>query len=398
MEKLTSILKEHTVQGPSTANKLLGAAFIVVTEDDVLYSGSSGRIDFDTASKPFSTDTLSWFASMTKIVTITCLMQLVERGVISLDDDTRPLVPELKAMQILRGFDQDDKPILQDNDKPITLRQANPHSLLLKSKGLTLTIAATSSPTQQVTGRTATILDWSREGFTTPLKFPPGEGWYYGSATDWAGLVLEELTGQVLSEYVRDNIFEPLGIRDSGFWPEKLPQCADRTASCTYREGEELKPGPFPMPREHPIESGGSGLFSTADDYAVFFKALLGGKLVREETLREMFSPQLDEVQSGMLEMIAYNIGIQDAFAPEFPKGLRLNHGIGGVMNLDDVPGKRRKGSLMWSGACNTRWWIDRETGIAAGLITNVQPHGDPVVKSLYDKLELAVYESLNKQ
>lgn len=60
---------------------------------------------------------------MTKIVTATCLMQLSEKGQVKLDDDTRPLVPQLAAMQILRGFDTDDKPILEDNTKPIMLRQ-----------------------------------------------------------------------------------------------------------------------------------------------------------------------------------------------------------------------------------------------------------------------------------
>lgn len=63
---------------------------------------------------------------MTKIVTVTCLMQLVEKGLIKLDDDMRPLVPELAKMQILRGFDDGDKPILEDNVKPITLRYVFP--------------------------------------------------------------------------------------------------------------------------------------------------------------------------------------------------------------------------------------------------------------------------------
>lgn len=61
-------------------------------------------------------------ASLTKIVTTTCLMQLVERGTLNLDDDVRPLIPELAAMQILRGFDADGRPNLEDNVVPITLR------------------------------------------------------------------------------------------------------------------------------------------------------------------------------------------------------------------------------------------------------------------------------------
>lgn len=87
----------------------------------IVYSGSAGRIDFDTASKPFSAETHTWLASATKIITCTALMQLVERGQIKLHDDVRPLIPELADMQILRGFDSEDRPILEDNTEPITL-------------------------------------------------------------------------------------------------------------------------------------------------------------------------------------------------------------------------------------------------------------------------------------
>ncbi|KAK7429034.1 hypothetical protein QQZ08_004441 [Neonectria magnoliae] len=364
------------------------------SEPRVIYSGAAGRIDFDPGAKPFQVDSFVWLASLTKIITVTSIMQIVERGFIGLDDDVRPLVPELDAMQILRGFDSDDKPILEDNTKDITLRILLTHTL-----GLGYDIANPDLVKwSKSVGRTATNLDWTRDGFNTPLKFGPGEGWYYGAAVDWAGQVLERVTRKTLGEYMQENIFDPLGMGDTGFWPEKLPQTADRTVACTYRKGDKLEPGPLPTPKEHEMESGGAGIFSTAHDYAVFFHGFLQGKLVQGETLRAMFTPQLNEAQSSMLEMICYRPRAHDGFAPEFPTGLKLNHGIGGVINVEDVPGKRRKGSLMWSGMCNSRWWIDRETGVAGVLVLNVQPHGDPVVKRLYNELELAVYDALGKQ
>lgn len=173
---------------------------------------------------------------------------------------------------------------------------------------------------------------------------------------DWAGQVLEKITGRTLSEYTQEHIFDPLDMRDTGFWPGKLPQTEGRTVACTYRQGEKLKPGPLPVPKEHEMESGGAGIFSTARDYGLFMCGLLQGKLVGEATLQTMFTPQLNDVQSTMLETIAYSLGGRDALVPEFPVGLKLNHGLGGVMNVEDVPGKRRRGSLMWSGMCNSRW------------------------------------------
>lgn len=352
MDKISAILQEHVAQGDDTSNKLLGASFVVVNSQDVIYTGSAGRIGFDIGSKPFRTDSFVWMASLTKIITVTSIMQVVEHGLVGLDDDVRPLIPELAAMQVLRGFDAKGKPILEDNTKPITLRILLTHTL-----GLGYDIADPDLVKwSKYVHRTATNLDWSRDGFNTPIKFAPGEGWYYGAAVDWAALVLEKVTGKSLGEYMQENIFEPLDIKDTGFWPEKLPQTADRAVSCTYREGDRLNPGPLPVPKAHEIESGGAGLFSTAQDYALFFRGFLQGKLLKEESVEEMFTPQLNETQSDMLESICYTPGRQVAFAPEFPQGLRLNHGIGGVMNSEDVPGKRRKGSLMWSGMCNSRW------------------------------------------
>jgi len=204
-------------------------------------------------------------------------------------------------------------------------------------------------------GRTANLMDWDLAGITTPLKFAPGEGWYYGTATDWAGQLLERVTGLTIGTYMQQHIFSKLDMTSTGFWPEKLSKADERMAEFTFRDGVALKPGPSPVKKEHPIESAGGGLFSSAADYVKLVQAVLREDvLLRRETSEIMFAPQLDDVQRQMLMLIAdYN---HDAFAPEFPRGLELSHGFAGVVNLEDVSGKRRKGSLMWSGMPNTRW------------------------------------------
>jgi CubicO group peptidase (beta-lactamase class C family) len=256
-------------------------------------------------------------------------------------------------------------------------------------------------------------LEWSLAGFTTPLKFAPGDGWYYGTATDWAAQALERITGQTIGAYAQEHVLGPLGMKDTGFWPEKLPHVANRTAEFSFRDGTSLNPGPSPLPREHPVESGGAGLFSTASDYAKAIQAVLGSKLVGEATTDAMFEPQLSEAQSSMLMAIA--AASHDMFAPEFPRDMELNWGLAGLVNMEDVPQKRRKGSLAWSGMANARWvsvpplllgelgvahltpsqWIDRKAGVGAILMVNVLPHGDPVVKTLMNELEKAVYGDL---
>jgi CubicO group peptidase (beta-lactamase class C family) len=204
-------------------------------------------------------------------------------------------------------------------------------------------------------GRTANCMDWSLDGFNTPIKFAPGDGWYYGTAMDWAGQVLEKVTKETVGAYMRKHIFGPLGMDDTTFRYKTLPHVSHRSVATTTRAKDgSLTSGSAPVRAEHPIESGGAGLFSTADDYGKFLHAFLAYKLINRETMDQMFTPQLNDSQRQMLNLIAY--GSPEMFTPEFSQHIELTHGLGGMMNLEDVPGKRRKGSLTWSGMANSRW------------------------------------------
>ncbi|KAK0384280.1 hypothetical protein NLU13_8368 [Sarocladium strictum] len=356
MDRLDDILKAHVAQGEDTTNKLLGAAFIVTNKDGFLYSGSAGRSRMDTASRPFGTDTFTWIASCTKLITSSCVLHLVEQGKAGLDDDLRPLVPELAAMQILRGF-QREKPILEQNTKPITFRVLLTHTLGLPYDMIDPDVVKYS----QFISRTDWCMSWNRNGFNTPIRFTPGEGWLYGPAPDWAGLALEAITGDTLGAYMQRHVLDPLKMQDTGFWPAKLQ---DRNISRRgvepverKEEGGKLEGVNAWQPEEHEIESGGAGLYSTADNYAKFLQGFLRGEVIGEKIMQEMFAPQLNEKQRSAMEAIAYeDPAARWGFVPEFLEGTPINHGLGGIINLKDVEGKRRKGSMTWSGMVNSRW------------------------------------------
>lgn len=254
-------------------------------------------------------------------------------------------------------------------------------------------------------GRTITNLSFTLDGWNTPLKFPPGEGWFYGSAIDWAGQVLEKVTGQTLSEYMAEHIFQPLGIHETTFRPDTFLESVSgplsRAVSCSFRDPGKgtVSMIPLPVPEDPSVDSGGAGLWTTAEDYAKMLQNVLKSKLgdprglLSNESADEMFRPQLNEVQHSMLKSLTDTF--HDDMVPEFPFGTPINHGLGGVINTEDVPGKRRKGSMMWEGMANAHWWIDPETGIAAALLVNILWNADPVAISLYNDLELAVYAEL---
>ncbi|ROV87587.1 hypothetical protein VMCG_10612 [Cytospora schulzeri] len=409
MERLDKILNSYCAKGDKTTkDELLGAAFVVVNKDGVIYQGSAGRISSSKDSPGFTPDSFTIVASLTKIVTATCAMQLVERGLIELDDDVRPLVLQIAEMKILRGFVGADVPYLEENTTPITLRYDLHH---VASLLLTHTVGLGYTPTDpdlcrwaKHTGRKESDIQDTLEAYTSPLKFTPGQGWYYGAAVDWAGQVIEKLTGRPLGEYMEEHLFRPLGMNNTGFRRDTLPHVRERTVPTSHRNadtGELVVSGdePFSAPANPKIHSGGAGLHTTAVDHAKLLQALLqslaggDGALLKKETAEEMFRPQLTDVQKQWLKFVTDLF--HEGFLSDFQKGMPVDHGISGVINMEDEPGKRRKGSMMWAGMYNGHWFIDPESGIGATFITNILPHPDTTVNKAWDALERGVYGDL---
>ncbi|KAK4243835.1 beta-lactamase/transpeptidase-like protein [Corynascus novoguineensis] len=406
-EKLNAILKSYVADGTATKDKLLGAAFVVVSKDGPIYQGSAGRTSLDPASAAFTPSSIAWTASLSKLITTLTLIRLVEQNQISLDEDVRPRVPELAQLPILRGFataathpnKEEGEPILEPNTAPITLRH-----LLVHTAGLGLDIADPDLLRwSQWIGRTARADNSTVEGWSTPFMFAPGEGWYYGTGPDWAGQVLERVTGRRLSEYMNEHILRPLGTGGTGFYIYKLVgeegKRDDRYVSMTERDGQtgQLQELPVPFPVDPPCESGGAGLYTNGADYGrvlqELLRALAGdeGAVVKEATAEEMFRPQLNDKQREWQRRIVWAFGS----GAEIPEGSLVDFGIGGMLNMEDIEGKRKKGSMMWSGFCNGRWWIDPQTGIAGVMFVSLFPYSDPTAVELYDKLERAVYAEL---
>jgi CubicO group peptidase (beta-lactamase class C family) len=334
-----------------------------------LYSKALGKLNYESDSPPFTTDSVCWIASMTKLLTAVSVMQLVEKEKIGLGDDLGNLIPQLSEVEILKGFEDDGKPIMEKKTKPITLRYSsraqvsryvltNCSNLLTHSSGFAYD-AANSDLMKWATamGRTENCMTHSLEGFTFPLKFQPGDGWVYGVGIDWAAHVVETISGVTFEEYMEEHIFKPLGMSSTTFRMPKRPDLAERRAPIGYRAapGGPLGAGPTPIPDSPSMPSGGAGVYSTADDYAKVLVALLtdGGGLLMPESVQQLRDPQLPDSKYLMAE---FHGSWHAAICPEYPIGIQANYGLGGALNLEDLPQKRRKGSMMWSGMANTHW------------------------------------------
>ena len=198
---------------------------------------------------------------------------------------------------------------------------------------------------------------YTLEALRIPLRFQPGEGWLYGVGLDWAGYVVQILTGVPLEQYMQENICVPLGMDSTTFRMGERPELQHRRAEISSRSEPRgpLSPTAAFKPDTVELDYGGVGLYSTAADYAKLLGALVDDDkgILTAASVHQLCVPQLPDPKP----LEAYFYGpMHYIFCPEYPKGLAINYALGGAVNLEDVPGKRRQGSIMWSGVTNPRW------------------------------------------
>lgn len=347
------------------------------------YAGAFGNATADRAMRP---DTVVWIASMTKAVTATAVMQLVERGSIDLDAPAGDLVPYLANVEVLDGFDTDGSPRFRAPGRPVTTRHL-----------LTHTSGFGYDWTHEQLHRYSPLVpdspDGSQAGYEQPLMFDPGDDWSYGIGVDWAGRVVEAASGVRLDQYFRQNIFEPLGMRDTTFAASSVP--AERRASMRARTPDGLVEVPFVLNDAPEMFMAGGGLYSTVVDYMRFLRMLLGGgslggvRVLLDETVAAMGCDQLG-IGLSACGWTSYNGGLSNDVVL-FP-GQRVGWGLSFMINTHRTPEGRSPGSLAWAGLANTYYWLDLAAGVAGVLATQVLPFWDERVLRAFSNFEREVY------
>ena len=208
-------------------------------------------------------DTVFRIASMTKAVTGVAAMQCVERGQLALDQPAGEIMPELAEPQVLEGFDADGEPCLRPARRKITLRMLLTHTAgfvypVWNAKLQPLCRERPAFP-RSCPGKLAAL--------NAPLAFEPGERWEYGINIDWAGRMVEAVSGQDLDAYMREHIFAPLGMRDTGFVPSAEQARAQRAGACAQARRVAGTGRRGRRPAEPEFFAGGGALFSTGPDY-----------------------------------------------------------------------------------------------------------------------------------
>lgn len=360
-----------------------GVVAVAAGRDGVAYEGAFGRREIG-GGPGMTLDTVFWIASMTKALTTVAAMQLVERGAVTLDE---PL-PDLEAARVLEGFDEAGAPRLRPPRRPITLRH-----LLTHTAGFTYDIWNADMGRYMAHHGIPGIIECRNATLDTPLVADPGERWEYGISIDWAGKVVERVSGQSLEDYLRQHVFEPLGMRDTAFVIG--PDQRRRLASMHVRNADgSLRAIPFEVPQQPEFYMGGGGLYGTGPDYLAFLRMLDGGgeldgvRVLAPETVAEMSRNQI-----GDLEVVELKTAIPESSNDaEFFPGMVKRWGLGFMINTEAASTGRDAHSLAWAGLANTYYWLDPSRHLAGVLLAQVLPFADDRVLRLFDRFETAVY------
>jgi len=370
MDDLTSradALLREAVDGGA----LPGVVLLASRAGEPLYAGAFGQRALG-GDAPMTLDSVFWIASMTKPLVSAAALQLVEQGRLGLDEPVARRLPEIAAIGVLDTDGAGGEAPLRPPRTPITLRQ-----LLNHTSGFGYEYWSAALLAYRKAHGMPAVGSGQRRAMDTPLLFDPGTRWEYGIGIDWAGLLIECVTGQALGEVLRQNLLEPLGMVDTAF--ELTPALRARLAKVHQRAADgTLLATDIGVPPGAPV-LGGSGLHGSARDYLRFLQMILGGgvldgrRVLQAASVAQMIRPQIGELAVRPLASVAPRL----TGGLDFYPGRRKSFGFGFLVLGEDVPGGLAAGSLTWSGIANTCFWIDPSRDLAAVFLTQVLPCAD---------------------
>lgn len=374
-----------------------GGEFLIARKGKIVYHKTFGHQTPEKV-KAYQKDDIYRLASMTKAMTSVSIMQLFEQGKIGLDDPIHYYIPGFKDAQVMQldTYNAQDTSIqTTPAERPITIRH-----LLTHTSGITYG-SFQQDPVRAVYDKHGMLAvglshpDWSTETFINnlakvPLTFQPGTKYSYGLSMDVLGRIIEVASGMSLSEYFQKNIFEPLGMEDTGFY---LPKSKHERVVPVYTQNQEkgihINEDPiidYPKMTDNKHYAGGGGLSGTAMDYARFIQALVndgtynGHRLLGRKTIEVMTADQL---------MVLNKEGTGYSQRPG------LTYCLGFALTTEEGAGWSAKspGTYEWGGYFNTKYFIDPAEDLIFVGMSQIVPFYH---QEFWDRVYALVYGAVN--
>jgi len=371
-------IRTHLERRYLEPGKIAGFLPVVYRHGQLAYCEPLGSMDLE-RGKPMREDTIFRIYSMSKPITSIAMMMLYEEGHFQLGDRVERFIPEWRN---LRVFESGTWPhfVTRPLDRPMTIKDLFTHM-----SGLTYDFMQRGNVDRAYRklevrsgGEAGTLEGMVKLLADLPLEFSPGTRWSYSFSTDVLGYLVEVISGQRFDRFLAERIFEPLGMRDTGF---HVPEAELERFAANYERGPDkalrLIDDPYDSPfgRPRTFFSGGGGLLSTAADYLQFCRMLLGGgslngvRIIGRKTLELMGCNHLPNGD----DLTRWATG---TFSETTYEG--YGFGLGFSVNL----GPRKtgtigsEGELAWGGAASTIFFVDSREDLACILMTQFMPSG----------------------
>lgn len=236
---------------------------------------------------------------------------------------------------------------------------------------------------------------------TIPLVFEPGKEFAYGVGMDWAGNMVERVTGKTLESYMPEKIWGPLGIKDITFFPKQRPDMKERMAGMNNlgdRQGPATHDSEFDVLGGATDCLGGGGGFASAEAYFVFLQAILrrDPKLLRPSSFEELFKPQLSPEVRAYLNEYLYSEPLRAQYL-----GMGISAKIektwcfAGMICEHGQEGRFSPGTIFWGGVPSMAWWIDKERGTCGVAACQVLPPMSPKIMQLHEQFQKEVFKKV---
>ena len=357
------------------AGKLPGALTLIQRRGELAHLSALGQMDIE-RQRPLTTDTLFRIYSMTKPITSVAFMMLVEEGVVALDDPVHRYIPQWRDLAVYEGgfigtfrTHRPQRPMLVVD-------------LLRHTSGLTYGFqqrtnvdAAYRRLKLDAFNGAGTLEDMIEGLAKLPLEFSPGTVWNYSVSTDVVGYLVGKLSGQPFDQFLRERIFAPLGMHDTGFSVPR--EQATRLAACysATPEGMRLQDDPERSPYLKPpgFISGGGGLVSTCSDYLRFCQMLLNGgtldgkRILSPKTLQLMTTNHLPGGKE--LPDLSVSLFSEATYAGV---GFGLGFSVTTSPTRGLLPGS--EGDFSWGGMASTYFWVDPREELIVIFMTQLMP------------------------
>jgi CubicO group peptidase (beta-lactamase class C family) len=373
LERIVHHLESRYI-GPG---KIPGCLTVVARRGRVAFCRPLGLMDAE-RQKPMGEDTVFRIYSMTKPITSVALMTLFEEGHFALGDRVDRFIPEWRD---LRVFEAGMYPnfMTRPVERKMTIRD-----LLMHTSGLTYDFMYQNNVDAAYRkldiGRSGTLKSMIEELASLPLLFSPGSAWSYSVSTDVCGYLCEVISGKPFDEFLQERIFDPLGMRETGF--SVPPERRKRFAACYERRRDKTlrlqdDPGNSPYLEKRSFLSGGGGLVSTAADYLSFCEMLQGGgvRAGSDESARILSPRTLELMTQNHLPGGQDLTGVARGRFSESPyEG--VGFGLGFSVQLDPVRSQNlgSAGEFAWGGAASTAFWVDPKEELSVLFFTQLMP------------------------